>query len=171
VVVAEAGEDTLRRLALLREMGVHQPYCSANLTLTEAALRMGHPDAPKHRLRDCMGTADLVWTFEKPALLFHVPKAANTRFKMEFRAVDVTFKKTGPFTMTVWLNGNSIGRKSIDAPGNHTFETAIPTDFLRDDGLALVETTLDKYYIAEADGQKLGYLLGNVGFRDAFDPW
>jgi hypothetical protein len=167
VVVAEIGTDVRKRLSALREMGVQQPSCSADVTLTAAALEMGHPEAPKHLLRDCMGTADkspLIWTFEKPALLFHVSKGANTRFKMEFLVPPETFKKSGPFTMTVRLNGKPIGRQAIDVPEAHTFEAAIPMNILRDDGLALVETTLDKYYIAETDGQILGYLLGNAGF-------
>ena len=66
--------------------------------------------------------------------------------------------------MTVLINGKELGRRVYDSPQAHTFEQAVPPEMLRADGVTLVETVLDKYYIAPADQAKLGYLFVRGGF-------
>ena len=66
--------------------------------------------------------------------------------------------------MTVRINGRELGRRVYNSPEDHTFEQAVPPEMLRADGVTLVETALDKYYIAPADGKKLGYLFVRGGF-------
>jgi hypothetical protein len=66
--------------------------------------------------------------------------------------------------MTVRINGKELGQRAYNSPEDQTFEQAVPPEMLRADGVALVETALDKYYIAPADGQKLGYLFVRGGF-------
>jgi hypothetical protein len=104
------------------------------------------------------------WTGEKPAFLFYVPARAGVGFKMDFVIHSATFKQTGPLWMTVRINGKTLGRKLYNSPEEHTFEQAVPPEMLRADGVTLVETALDKYYISPDDGQKLGYLFMDGGF-------
>ncbi len=67
--------------------------------------------------------------------------------------------------LTTWVNGKRLAEDLLAAPEAHHLEHAVPADWVRPDGLTLVETTLDKYFIAEKDGQKLGYLFVRAGFR------
>jgi hypothetical protein len=167
-VLAVSGGSTRQRLAALHQAGFSGlPPCTADIMLNDAWVEMGRPGAERHFLHDVMGgtPADPYrWTFERPALLFQVPKRGNTKFKMDLVVHGDTFKKTGPLRMTVWLNGKPIGQKVYDSPEKQTFQQEIAPEWLRSDGLALVETTLDTYYVAPADQRKLGYLFVRGGF-------
>jgi hypothetical protein len=66
--------------------------------------------------------------------------------------------------MTVRINGKELGRRFYDSPEEKTFEQVVPPEMLCPDGVALVETVLDKYYVAPADKAKLGYLFVRGGF-------
>ena len=92
------------------------------------------------------------------------PRRANTKFSMDFVIHSGTFKETGPVHLTVFVNGQKVGEKTYTAAENQNFTAAVPETALRDDGIALVETTLDKYYKAPEDAQKLGYLFLRAAF-------
>ena len=83
---------------------------------------------------------------------------------MDFVIHSATFKDTGPIRLSVIINGQKIGEKLYTSAENQTFTAAVPDSALRDDGIALVETRLDKYYQAPDDAQKLGYLFVRAGF-------
>jgi len=97
-------------------------------------------------------------------MLFYAPRGSPARFKMDLLIPSETFRRTGPLRLTVWVNGKQLGQKFCDSPEHQTFEQTVPPELLRDDGVALVETTLDKYYVSPVDGQKLGYLFVRGGF-------
>ena len=84
---------------------------------------------------------------------------------MDFVIHGPSFRQLLPLQLTVRVNGKEIGRRRYDTPGSQTFEQTVPPELLRDDGVALVETELDEYYVAPLDGQKLGYLFERGGFR------
>lgn len=164
-VLAVPGAIVRQRLAALREAGFAETPAGESDAMADAvSVEMGTPEAQSHLLRDvlCAGASSWCWTGEKPAILFHVPKRLHTRFKMDFEIHEPTF--TGPVRLTVWLNGVRLGDETYISPKGHTFDRAVPLDLLRSDGVALIETTLDRYYIAPADGQKLGYQLLRAGF-------
>ncbi len=169
-VLAEPGEEARKRLVALREGGfLGVPVCSADVMTDAPFVELGHAGAQRHLLRDFMEGAETDqwrWTFARPALLFHVSERANMKFKMDFLIPSQTFKSTGPLRMTVWLNGRRLGEKTYDAPEQQTFEQAVSPEWLRSDGISLIETTLDKYLVAD-DGQKLGYLFLRGGFIPA----
>ena len=66
---------------------------------------------------------------------------------------------TGPVRLSVRINGRMIGEQLYTSPEIQTFSARIPAGALRTDGIALVETSLDKYYKAPDDAQKMGYLF------------
>ena len=167
-VLAGPGVDAQRQLAVARSLGLAAPQrCDTGIFANDGWVENQRPASVRHYLRDIQpgGTPDRWrWTFERPAFLFYVPARTGVRFKMEIVIDGETFTKTGPLRMTVWINGKELGRKVYASPEEQTFEEAVPPEMLRADGFALVETALDKYYIAEADGQKLGYLFVRGGF-------
>jgi hypothetical protein len=168
MVLAEADpEPRQRRLAALREAGFSGlPPCGADLEIDRAWMELGRHGAARHLLSDilCNGDTEAAcWTGERPTLLFRVPRAGKRIFRMDLAIDAVTLHDTGPVLLTVRVNGKRIGEKRYDAPGQYTFEREVPGEALRPDGLAVVETVLDRYYVAK-DGQKLGYQLLRAGF-------
>ena len=77
------------------------------------------------------------------------------------------WRKTGPLRLTLKVNGRRVGERALSHAEDHDLEWPVPPECLRSDGLAIVETELDKYFISEADGQKLGYLFVSGGFEPA----
>jgi hypothetical protein len=167
-VFTEPGVEARRQLTVARSLGFSPPpRCDAGIFANDGWADARHVASLRHYLRDIEKGFDPArwrWTFEKPAFLFYVPARAGVKFKMDFVIHGATFKQTGPLQMTVRINGKELGRRVYDSPEDHTFEQAVPPEMLRADGIALVETVLDKYYIALADGQKLGYLFVRGGF-------
>jgi hypothetical protein len=167
-VLAELGPAVRSRLATLERAGFFErPACFADLTRHEPFAAAGKPGANGHFLRDVMEGPDSDaqrWTFEHPAFLFDVSDRSNPKFRLDLRLPVVTYKDTGPVRLAVWINGRRLGEQLCSAPGDHSFERPVPPPWLGEDGLAIVETTLDKYYVAPEDKQKLGYLFLSGGF-------
>jgi hypothetical protein len=167
-VLAEPRGEARRQLAALHSLGFSTPPgCDSGVFANDGWAESQQAASNRHYLRDIdngSGAARWRWTTEKPAFLFYVPARAGVRFKMDFVIHSETFKQTGPVWMTVWINGKELGRRFYNSPEEKTFEQAAPPEMLRADGVTLVETALDKYYIAQADKQKLGYLFERGGF-------
>lgn len=167
-VLAQPGDAARKRRAALKEVGFPNiPAGSVDLTLRESWAAAGHPGVRTHMLRDIMDgreTDSQFWTFEHPAFLFDVNNRTRLRFQLHLRLPAATYKIVGPVRLTVWVNTHQLGDELYTLPEDHTFDHAVPAEWLRPDGLTVVETKLDKYFIAPDDGQKLGYLFVAGGF-------
>ena len=167
-VLAEPGHAVRQRLAALRDEGFSAtPPCNVDLTLRESWVAAGRPGSRGHMLRDVMEGRDSdaqLWTYERPAFLFDVNDRARSRFRLNLRLPIRTYEKTGPTQLTVWINGHRVGEERYNSPEDHTFDRPVPPEWLRADGVTVVETALDKYYVAPDDGQKMGYLFVSGGF-------
>jgi hypothetical protein len=164
-ILAVPGAEVRQRLAELREIGfAHTPPNESDVMAGAASVEMGTPDAKLHLLRDflCVENVPWCWTGQKPAILFNVVSQPHARFKMDFAIDRQIF--AGPVRLTVWLNNALLGEQTYDSPGAKTFEEAVPSGDLRSDGVALIETTLNRYYVPPSDRQKLGYQLIRAGF-------
>lgn len=166
-ILAESGPEVRRRESVLRQLGIG----STSGCFAEVMARLDHvdnsnPGDERSMLRDFMpGPAGRWrWTFERPALLMNAPKRPNTKFSMDLVVHSGTFKETGPIRLSVFVNGQKIGEKVFNSAENQTFASAVPLNVLREDGIALVETRLDKYYKSPEDGQKMGYLFLRAAF-------
>lgn len=167
-MLAAPGPEARQRLAALRADGFKDPLpCNADVMVNDSWIEIGRPSAERHLLRDFQEPSNpnvARWTYQRPALLFYVPKRDNVRFKMDFVYHSRVFQATGPYHLTLWVNGQKIGGQAYDSSERHSFEQAVPAGLLRNDGITLVETTLDNYYLVPDDKQKLGYLFVRGGF-------
>jgi len=167
-VLAEPRGEARSQLAALHSLGFSTPPgCDSGVFANDGWADSQQLASLHHYLRDIdrgTGAARWRWTLEKPAFLFYAPARPGVRFKMDFVIHGETFKQTGPLRMTVRINGKELGRRFYNSPRAQTFEQAVPPEMLRADGVALVETVLDKYYVAPADKAKLGYLFVRGGF-------
>jgi hypothetical protein len=167
-LIAEPGPDVRSRVSALRQEGFARPLpCAADVASRQppASAIVGGRDG--YFLADVMGGSEgdgQRRTFERPAFYFDVRNRANWRFHLDLRIPPITFKETGPQHLTVWINGRRLGEETYASAADHSFERPVPAEWIRPDGVTVVETTLDKYYVAAADGQKLGYLFLGAAF-------
>jgi len=130
---------------------------------------MNDPNVMAHVLRDVSGYLDSNtwrWTNQRPLFRFVLPTTKNLRLIWDFGIPVDTFRHTGPVTATFTVNGRQLGTLRCSAPGQHTFEKAVPSEWLRTGEDTIVGAEFDKVYIAEEDKAKLGVALHKVGFRD-----
>ena len=99
-------------------------------------------------------------------MLFHVTRAGGTRFKMDFVLHRTCFEGSLPVELTVLVNGQEIGKRRYTSVGDQTFEQSVPSELLRSDGVALVETELD-HYCGSGEHKELGYLFLRGGFLES----
>jgi hypothetical protein len=161
-VLAEPGAEARKREAALRQLGIESaPVCAADVMANLDHVENSTPGNERGMIRDFMAVPPgrWRWTYEHPALLMAAPKRSNTKFSMDFVIHSATFKETGPIRLSVFINGQKIGEKLYTSAENQNFSATVPEAALRDDGIALVETRLDKYYKSPEDGQKMGYLF------------
>jgi hypothetical protein len=104
------------------------------------------------------------WTYEHPEMRFTLENKANQRLVVNFIVHSGTFKDTGPFTVDFLVNGKPVGKMRCAEPEEHRFEAPVPQALLESAAETRVAFQLDKYWIAPADGVKLGILLVDVGF-------
>ncbi len=167
-VLAEPGPVFRARLAALREAGLTGSIgCQVDLMSESSWAAAGSPGVNSHLLSGIMEDSEAGhqrWTFERPAYVFHVKGRRNLKVRFHVRVHPITYAATGPVQLTVWVNGKRLPEEALNAPEDRIFERNVPPEWIREDGVTLVETTQNKYYIAPEDGQKLGYLFIACGF-------
>ena len=129
---------------------------------------MGDEHATDHFLKDVSPSLEggvWRWTGQTPTLRFVLTRVRNLRLVMDFSISGETMKQTGPLTITYWVNGKALDKVLYEKPGEQHFEKPVPEKWLYD-GDNIVTAELDKVYIAEADGAKLGVTLVRIGFLD-----
>ncbi len=169
-VLAEPSPEAVARQTALHGLGIERPdQCTADVMATFSKVANEDAAAERAMLRGFMPSQPgrWRWTFEHPALLMHAPKRPGTTFTLDFVLHSATFKETGPGRLTVSLNGVELGQKLYTAPEGQTFTASVPESALRADGIALIETQLDKYYTSPDDKQKMGYLFVRAAINAA----
>lgn len=127
---------------------------------------MGDPDADLRIVRDINPKTDQPWrwTGQRPAVKIRVRANRDLKYTIDFTLPDVTFKATGPVTMTFTVNDHVLERVRYTVPGYHQFEKAVPAEWLPLDEVATVGAEIDKLWTSE-DGKPFGFILSRIGLK------
>jgi hypothetical protein len=104
------------------------------------------------------------WTNERAELKFALTTNVSRKFRMDFAVAEDTFRRTGPITLSVAINGNVLDKVRYDAPGQKRFEKPVPSAWLRFDLVNHVVVEVDKPWVSAAGQAKLGIILVAAGF-------
>ncbi|HEY1338530.1 MAG TPA: hypothetical protein VGF59_13525 [Bryobacteraceae bacterium] len=104
------------------------------------------------------------WAFRSPELKFRVKSAEGLKFAMDFAVPEVTFRDTGPVTISGGVNGQSIGMMRCDHPGDYRFEKPVPAAAVDPERDVHVTLTAEPRWISPQDGAQLSFLLRGAGF-------
>ena len=105
------------------------------------------------------------WAFRHPELRFRLPQAENMRFTAELIVPEVTFKVTGPVTITYAIDGKSLGAIHCDHAGQYQITKAVPPAWVKPNEYAHVAFEADHRWVSPEDGAQLSFLLLNAGFQ------
>lgn len=102
------------------------------------------------------------WTGAEPELRFTLDSIQNRKLVYYFVINETTFKDTGPLTISFFVNKHLLGRERYDAPGEKTFEKAVPAEWLKAGEESHVIAHIENPWHAP-DGLVLGILLQRAG--------
>jgi hypothetical protein len=104
------------------------------------------------------------WTFRRPELQFFLASIEAVKFVMDFSIAENTLHKTGPITLSFFVNGKLLAKARYDKWGQFRFEKPVDPSMLQADSINHVAIEPDRLWVSEADGVTLGFMLIAAGF-------
>jgi len=104
------------------------------------------------------------WAFLHPELRFRVKEAGHLKFAAEFAIPEATFKTTGPVTIAVAVDGNSLGDFRCDHAGDYRMEKPVPEGVLTPGKEVHVTFEANPRWVSPDDGAQLSFYLRSAGF-------
>jgi len=130
-----------------------------------SVVRMDDPDADGFLVRDISPEHGLRrWAFSHPELRLSVADARHLKFAAEFAIPEVTYKVTGPVTVSAAVNGKRLGQIRCDHPGDYRLEEAVPEGLVEARKPISITFEANPRWISPEDGAQLSFLLRSVGF-------
>ena len=144
-----------------------EPLAGRELRSLGSSVAMSDPMADAYIVRDVSRTTEggqWRWAYQHPELRFFLDRVENRKFALDFSLPEITFKETGPITLTFRINGHPLDRVRFDRTGDHHYEKPVPASFLkpRADNFVAIET--DKQWVSKVDGARLSFVLIRAGF-------
>ena len=126
---------------------------------------MADGDAASHIVQDLPNGAPAPWrwTGQKPTVKVTPRTNQGLRYTIDFSLPEVTMKVTGPVTLTFLVNDNVLDTVRYAKSGEYHYEKAVPPEWIEPFKDTLLAASIDKVYIAQADGAKLGFILIRIG--------
>src|SRR5208283_3852059 len=121
----------------------------------ERGIHMTDIEAPEHVVADISDllAANWRWTGRRPMVRLDVPARqelgpAPLKYHIEFAIPEVSFRVTGPVTLTFLVNEHVLDRKQYAAVGLYEFEKDIPAEWISR-GDATLGAEIDKTFVAK----------------------
>lgn len=132
-----------------------------------AFIRSEETHADIHIVRDISKEAGIFrWAFLNPEMQFRVKTSEDLNFQMEFAIPEVTFKKTGPVTVSCSINGRPLGSVRCPNWGQYSLKKPVPADWVQPKDLVHVTFHAEPRWISPEDKAELSFLLRSAGFVD-----
>jgi hypothetical protein len=131
----------------------------------EAFIEMADPAANDYIVRDISPEPGVYrWAFLHPELRFRVRRPEDLFFTAELALPEVTFRVTGPVTVTYALDGKVLGSVRCDHVGRFQVRKAVPAGWVQLNQYVHVTFAADRRWVSPDDGAQLSFLLFNAGF-------
>jgi hypothetical protein len=104
------------------------------------------------------------WAFLRPELKFQVKDASHLKFVAEFALPEVTYKVTGPVTVSAAVNGRAVGVVRCDHAGDWRMEKPVPAGVVKVGDEIHVTFEANPRWVSPEDGAQLSFFLRGAGF-------
>jgi hypothetical protein len=104
------------------------------------------------------------WAFTRPELRFRVKEVGHLIFTAEFAIPEVTYKVTGPVTVSFAVNGRTLSTIRCDHAGDFHLKALVPDGLVEADKFIRVTFEANPRWISPDDGAQLSFLLRSAGF-------
>jgi hypothetical protein len=103
------------------------------------------------------------WTFQNPTVKVVPRTNQRLSYLIDFGLPEVTFKATGPVTIKFLVNGHVLDSIRYTASGDYHYQKSVPPEWIEPLKETLLGASIDKVWVAPADGAKLGFTLARIG--------
>ena len=132
---------------------------------SRALVRMDDPDVDAFLVRDISSErGQMRWAFLHPELRLTLAESRHLKFAAEFAIPEVTFKVTGPVTVSCAVNGKTLGSMRCDHAGDYRLERPVPDGLVEAGRATHVTFEANPRWISPEDGAQLSFLLRSVAF-------
>jgi hypothetical protein len=104
------------------------------------------------------------WAFTRPELRFRLKDVRHLIFTAEFAIPEVTYKVTGPVTVSYAVNGRTLGAIRCNHAGDFRLQKPVPDGLVEPDQFVRVTFEANPRWISPDDGAQLSFLLRSAGF-------
>jgi hypothetical protein len=138
---------------------------------TEAVrvLNMADADAERHFVQDISAELEANtwrWTGKRPTIHLHPNSNQKLVFSMDFAIAESTLQKTGPVTLSLFVNDRLLDRVRYTSPGRRRIEKPVPAQWLRANEDTTLAAEIDKVWTpVETGGAPLGFILVALGLE------
>jgi len=131
----------------------------------DRVIHMSDADAPSRFVKDISPVlaGSWRWTGKHPALNVFMRASDAVRYTIDFTLPEVTFKDTGPVTLSFYVNDHQLASVRYTEPGNHHFEKPVPPAWIPVGRESTVAAEIDKIWTSPADGNTFGFILTRIG--------
>ena len=135
-----------------------RPYRATRL------VQMADSDAPAFFVQDIGGLeGNWRWAGKRPTLRLRPRANEGLHYVIDFTLPDVTFKETGPVTVSFYVGGRALASEHYASAGARHFDQEVPPDWIVPGQDTLVAAEIDKVWVSKTDGAKLGFVLAAMG--------
>ncbi len=123
------------------------------------------PEADAYILRDIHKNEGAVWrwTDRRPAVSLKLRTIENRKFVIDFTLPGITFKDTGPVTISFFVNDHLLDRIRYDQPGMKHYEKLVPQPWLILDDRNTAGAEIDKMWTNKGGGPQYGFIISRIG--------
>jgi hypothetical protein len=136
-------------------------------------LDMADADAESHFVQDI--SAELEgntwrWTGKRPTLRLHPNSKQKLVYSIDFAIADSTFQRTGPVTLSLFVNDHLLDHVRYASPGRRRLEKPVPAESLRTGEDAILAAEIDKVWTPPQPGAApLGFILVALGLEQRLE--
>lgn len=142
-----------------------QPFEDSRPHRMSRIVNMADGDAESHVVQDIAPgePAAWKWTNQKPIVKVVPRTNLRLRYVIDFTVPEVTFKVTGPVTMTFSVNDHVLDSVRYAKSGEYHYEKDIPPEWVEPLKDTFLAASIDKVWVSPTDGAKLGFILTRIG--------
>jgi hypothetical protein len=127
-------------------------------------VQMADPDAWTLFVQDIGGLeGNWRWTGKRPTVRLRPRAKEGLHYVLDFTLPDVTFKETGPVTMSFYVDDHLLGSERYPTAGAKHVDKPVPAEWITPAQDVLISAEIDKVWVSKDDGAKLGFILTSIG--------
>jgi hypothetical protein len=129
-------------------------------------VRMSDADAGDYIVRDIDRMPGAWrWASARPELRFRVQQPEGWHFAAQIAIPQVTFRVTGPVTVSYLIDGRKLGAIRCAHPGRFEIDQPVPSAWLDPGRYIHVTFEADRHWVSSEDGAQLSFQLIQAGFQ------